>query len=103
MLLGEGNDKIIKLHDELYTNILSEHLRKDIEFIPHIGIGLFAKKGYDLRNPKRVELDEEAYRNGLAEAKALNLDYTAEVTTLHLEELDDDYKEAKLIKEFILQ
>jgi len=34
----EGNSQIIKLHDKIYTGILSESLRLDIPFIPHIGI-----------------------------------------------------------------
>jgi hypothetical protein len=35
----EGNSAIIKLHDELYTGVLSPELRLDIPFIVHIAIG----------------------------------------------------------------
>jgi 2'-5' RNA ligase superfamily len=35
----EGYSKIIKLHDRLYTGILTDELRLDIPFIPHLGIG----------------------------------------------------------------
>lgn len=35
----EGNSEIIRLHDKMYTGILSAELRLDIPFIPHIGIG----------------------------------------------------------------
>jgi 2'-5' RNA ligase len=35
----KGYSDIVKLHDKLYSNKLSEHLRFDIDFIPHIGIG----------------------------------------------------------------
>ena len=35
----EGNGKIIKLHDKLYSGALSAHHRLDIDYIPHIGIG----------------------------------------------------------------
>ena len=35
----EGNSKIIKLHDEFYSDVLASNLRLDIPFIPHIGIG----------------------------------------------------------------
>lgn len=34
-----GNDKIVKLHDEIYKNILPNHLNKSIEYIPHITLG----------------------------------------------------------------
>jgi 2'-5' RNA ligase len=34
----EGYSHIVKLHDRLYTAVLSDRLRLDIPFIPHIGI-----------------------------------------------------------------
>ncbi len=34
----EGYSQIVRLHDRLYTGILSEQLRLDIPFVPHIGI-----------------------------------------------------------------
>lgn len=34
----KGYSKIVKLHDKLYSNLLSKHLRLDIDFIPHMGI-----------------------------------------------------------------
>ena len=35
----KGYSDIVKLHDKLYSGILSKCLRLDIDFIPHIGIG----------------------------------------------------------------
>ena len=35
----EGFSDLIKLHDKLYSDILADNLRLDIDFIPHIGIG----------------------------------------------------------------
>ena len=35
----EGFSKLLKLHDALYTGVLSPHLRLDIPYIPHITIG----------------------------------------------------------------
>ncbi len=35
----EGNEQIIELHDKLYSGKLKEHLRTDLEYIPHIGVG----------------------------------------------------------------
>ena len=34
-----GNDLLIRLHDEIYSRILPEHLRTDIEYVPHITLG----------------------------------------------------------------
>lgn len=34
-----GYSNIVKIHDKLYTDLFARHLRYDIDFIPHIGIG----------------------------------------------------------------
>lgn len=76
LLLKEGNEEAIAMHDELYTGILSPYLRRDIEYIPHIGIGLFARKdaGYNVADPKKVAFDAKLYSQALKEAEALNID-----------------------------
>lgn len=33
-----GYSRIVKLHDKLYSDILFDYLRLDIDFIPHVGI-----------------------------------------------------------------
>lgn len=35
----EGYSNFVKLHDILYSDILKNNLRLDIDFVPHIGIG----------------------------------------------------------------
>lgn len=57
----EGFSEIVKLHDRLYTGPLAEHLRLDIPFIPHIGIGnavdpLACKRLADELNAEGFEL-----------------------------------------------
>ncbi len=37
----EGYEKIVKIHDTLYTGILADRLRQDIPYVPHITIGVF--------------------------------------------------------------
>jgi 2'-5' RNA ligase len=44
----EGNSAIARLHDRLYTGMLSEHLRLDLEYMPHMTIGISSG-----RKPKR--------------------------------------------------
>ncbi|MCX6727191.1 MAG: 2'-5' RNA ligase family protein [Candidatus Saccharibacteria bacterium] len=39
LIPSQGFDVINKLHDVLYTGILSSELRHDIPFIPHVGLG----------------------------------------------------------------
>lgn len=35
----EGYSHMVKLHDRLYSRILKEELRMDINYLPHIGVG----------------------------------------------------------------
>lgn len=37
----EGFGQIVRLHDRLYTGLFEKGLRRDIPYIPHIGIGAF--------------------------------------------------------------
>jgi hypothetical protein len=76
LLLKEGNREAVALHDELYTGILLPYLRRDIEYIPHIGIGLFVRKnaGYDALDPKKVDFDAKLYSQALKEAESLKID-----------------------------
>jgi 2'-5' RNA ligase len=57
----EGLSKIVKLHDRLYSGKLYNHLRLDLDFIPHIGIGnsidkIVCKKMTDEWNKKNFEI-----------------------------------------------
>ncbi len=105
LVLQKGKEEMIKLHDDLYGGLLSEFLRSDIEFIPHIAIGLFTMKaaGYDLKDPKALAFDEEVYKVALEEAAKENFDYTAIVNKLSLVEINDDFTKTAVIHEFELQ
>ena len=39
---GTGYENMINLHDRLYTGILTDELRADIPYIPHITVGTFS-------------------------------------------------------------
>ncbi len=83
----EGNSQIIKLHDKLYTDILSKELRLDIAFIPHIGIGASV-------HPKKAKEISDTINNQ-------NIHISGEITELELVEYD--YPTIKSKKKFILQ
>ena len=104
LLLKEGNSEVTKLHDTLYTGILEKYLRKDIEFIPHIGLGVFTKKdsNYDVRNPKQLSLDKSLYEKALYEAKELKMDYVYTFDKVTLIKLNNNFTKLKKIKEFQL-
>lgn len=74
-----GYSEIVKLHDKVYSGILSKELRLDIPFIPHVGIGnskdpLLCKKLADEINSQAIsikgklkELDVVWYENNKVE------------------------------------
>ena len=58
----EGYSNVVKLHDRLYSGIFKDHLRLDIDFIPHIGIGnsddaLVSKKRAEELNAAGVNIE----------------------------------------------
>ena len=91
MTLEEGNDKVIALHDKLYTGVLAPFLRKDLGYIPHIGLGLFLTKssGYKVTDPTPQALDDNKHKIALQEAESLILTYWVELDNLELVTLDD--------------
>lgn len=104
LILAEGNDSITRLHRELYSGPLASYRREDIEFVPHLGLGLFARQdaGYDIRNPQNVALDEEKYFQALKEAQRLDLDYRCVIDRLHLLKINADISRIVWSKEFPL-
>jgi hypothetical protein len=101
--LKEGNEKVVALHDELYTGILSSYLRKDLEFIPHVGLALFARKdaGYNALDPRVVDFDERLYRQALEEAESLKIDSFGIIDRLFLNKVILKGKKNELLYKFI--
>jgi len=57
-----GFSDLVKLHDKLYSGTLFGHLRLDIDYIPHIGIGnsdesLSVKQRVDQLNAQGISID----------------------------------------------
>ncbi len=104
LVLAQGNENVTRLHQELYTGVLAAYHRPDIEFIPHLGLGLFLRQdaNYDIRNPQQVSLDADKYARALKEAQQLGLDYHCVVDGLHLVKISDDISEIVWSKQFAL-
>lgn len=111
LTLIKGNERVIRLHDELYGGILAPYLRRDIQFIPHVGLGEFVKEKemgllrrtqLDLRDPPRIAFDETRYKTALEEAQKLNLSYSTKIEKLQMIEIDDACTSIKDIIEFPL-
>ena len=109
LTLTKGNEKVIRLHDELYEGILEPYLRTDIQFIPHIGLGEFVKekemgllkrKRLHLKDPSRIAFDETRYKTELREAQNLDLSYSTRMKKLQMIKINDAYTSITDIKEF---
>ena len=86
LTLTEGESQVKQLYRSLYTGILAEYRRYDIEFVPHLGLGLFIREGskYDWDHPQETDFDQERYDEALQQAKALPLHSGFAVEKLHL-------------------
>lgn len=84
LLVQDGNDSVIQLHDELYTGILQPFLRADIEYIPHVTLG----------------------KKSIAEAQDLDLvrdlAFSSEVSSLTLIKRENEMSPILWQKEFVL-
>ncbi len=104
LTIKDGNDEIFRLHKQIYTGILRPYQRADINFVPHISLGLFVKEGlkYDFENPQELEFDAQKYEAAVNEANQLGLDYRCWFDKLHLVTLTNDFSKIEIISEFLL-
>lgn len=86
LTLTEGEAQVKQLYRSLYTGILTEYRRDDIEFVPHVGLGLFIKEGsqYDWGDAQKADFDQERYEEALQQAKALPCHSSVAVQRLHM-------------------
>jgi 2'-5' RNA ligase len=90
--LTEGASGFVGLHRALYAGILTEYLRSDVEYVPHLGLGLFLKSGatYSWDAPREGDFDRVKYDRALLEASSLDLDTSYCVRTLDLVGIPDE-------------
>jgi 2'-5' RNA ligase len=90
--LVEGASGFVELHRALYAGILAEYLRSDLEYVPHLGLGLFLKSGatYSWDAPREDDFDRARYDRALLEASELKLDGRCCVRTLDLVCIPDE-------------
>jgi 2'-5' RNA ligase len=102
LTVEDGNEKLVRLFEAMYTGLLSPHRRPDIKYIPHIGLGYFGMEAYDLTVQSVAPLDKPRYNEGIGKAEAANLDFETQVDRLTLVEIDDQFTEATVVREFPL-
>jgi 2'-5' RNA ligase len=90
--LAKGASEFIELHSTLYTGILAEYLRPDVEYVPHLGLGLFLKNGaiYNWDAPNEADFDKARYDRAMLEAEALDFDLRCCVNRLELVSIPDE-------------
>jgi 2'-5' RNA ligase len=88
--LQEGEAEVKRLYRALHAGIL-DNGRDLNRFVPHLGIGLFLKKGciYDWRNPRESDFDRQRYEEALRRAEALPLSERITVGKLLLTTISD--------------
>src|SRR5262249_2846299 len=90
LLLNKGEEDVIRLHDEIYTGLLSEYRDEVRPFIPHVTLGAFSAKS-------------EEYALALKEAERLNLDYECMLDRLDLIKVNDERSQIVWGKEFLFE
>ena len=92
LILQKGNRAAKKLYSALYTGLLAEFRRDDLEFIPHLGLGLFLKKGatYNWNEPRTSDIDLESCQTVQREVEARGAGWNSVVDTLHLVGIPDE-------------
>ncbi len=95
LTLATGAPEAQELNRSLYTGILGDYWCEDIDFVPHLGLGLFVREGarYSWNHPRATDLDQRTYEEALQEAKALPLGSSCVVDRLHLVKIPDEVLE----------
>ena len=76
LLVKEGNEEIVKLHEKLYSGVLARELDTSIPFIPHMTLGFF--------NNAQGVFDAELFHQAFAEAEEMDIDITSKCIRLSL-------------------
>jgi len=90
LLLNQGEADVIRLHDEIYTGLLSKYRDEVRPFIPHVTLGVFSGKN-------------EEYSHALKEAEQLKLDYECMLDRLHLIKINDERSQIVWSEEFLFK
>jgi 2'-5' RNA ligase len=62
----EGYDEIVNIHDTLYSGILSDKLRRDIPYTPHITVGVFGSKDECIKTSDNINQQNLAIRGEIS-------------------------------------
>jgi len=100
--LSYGRDEFVQIHNELYRDMLEQYLRKDLEYIPHVGLGFFGSDEYDPFNPKVTVLDEIKYEKAMSRVREMNFVSRNIVREVTIVELNGELTELRDIQDITL-
>lgn len=84
-------------------NVEAEHLREDLPYTPHIGLGLFSTENYDLNDPfAELTLNAGKYERAAKEFEKLNIDLWSTVDQLALLRINKGFTECTELRRFSL-
>ncbi len=91
LTVDEGARTVEEIYDALYAGLLMEYRADGIEFVPHLGLGLFLKSGeaYTPFEPRASAFDHVRYEVALEAATAARVGGRSLVDRLHLIHLPD--------------
>lgn len=86
LTLEEGDEEVRRMYADVYSGPLEEHRAQDIDFVPHVGLGLFLREGtrYKMLRPEAADFDAESYASALREAEEVRFERSELVTELRL-------------------
>lgn len=88
LLVEEGKEKVIQLHDKLYQTKLSSFLLTEFPYLPHVTVGqLYSEKKYQ-ETVKQLDMP--------------NFNIFTKIDTIILEQIEED-ETSKCLKKFILR
>lgn len=87
----EGREQLRGMYRALYSGILAEFRREDIDYVPHVSLGHFLKPGasYDWNNPQASDFDGFRYEEALQRAQRLPLPARVLADRLHMSAIPD--------------
>jgi 2'-5' RNA ligase len=93
LLVEEGREEVVALHDALYTGILRPYLRTDPPYVPHVGLGLFADERAldDLLELRPRALDRARFEGALREVESMDLDHRCRIDRVRISGLDQQF------------
>lgn len=91
LMVDRGAEILKSLFHALYTSILDEFQEPDLEYKPHLGLGVFVREGaqYSALNPEAAAFDDRRYAMALSEAETAGIGGGTRVDTLTLIQIPD--------------